>query len=284
MTTWTEDQIRRELRRFLRGRSEWPPYREFQRSGLKALRDQVTHTGGARRWAEELGVRYIDHRPGYARIWTEDRIRRELGGYLAGREQWPSRREFERDGRKALRDAINRTGGVDRWASEFALQRPDRRSGLWRGWTPEMIEQELSKLIGERGTWPSRREFQAAGLSSMLTSIYTHEGPEFWAEGHGRQAPAALAASPGGIVDGAAHSRRAESLLRRSRHVAGGARVHRGGAARALCGSQSQRRRGALGRGAWVAPRAKAFLTGPDIRSVSSQAAMKLAVDRAYWR
>jgi hypothetical protein len=129
-----------------------------------------------------MGVRYVDHRPGYAPIWTEERIRTDLGGYLARRTQWPSREEFERDGHTALRNAVNRTGGPERWASEFGLPRPDRRAGIRRSWTPEVIEDELRRLIGDGTTWPSKAEFQQAGLSSMLSAIYFYEGPEYWAE------------------------------------------------------------------------------------------------------
>jgi hypothetical protein len=178
---WTEDRIRRELRRFMAGRTEWPPYREFQRAGLKALRDNLTRQGGARRWAEEIGVSYVKHRPGYATVWTQERIREDLRAYLAGRKEWPSRERFERDGHTALRNAINRTGGPDRWATEFGLPRPNRLSGIRRGWTPELVEQQLRKLIGDGATWPSRREFDAAGLRPMLCSIYAHEGLEYWA-------------------------------------------------------------------------------------------------------
>jgi hypothetical protein len=180
-SAWTEYRIREELEVFLRGRDEWPSYREFQRAGLKSLRDHVTHEGGAERWAKELGVKYVEHRPGYAPIWTEERIRTDLRRYLAGRREWPSREQFERDGLKLLRDAVNRTGGPDRWAGEFALARPNRLSGTRRGWTPEIVEAKLRQLIGDGRDWPSRREFHAAGLGSMLTSIYLHEGPDYWA-------------------------------------------------------------------------------------------------------
>jgi len=129
-----------------------------------------------------MGVRYVERRPGYAPIWTEERIHSELQDYLNGREQWPSREEFERDGRKRLRDAVNRAGGPDRWAAEFALPRPNRLSGTRRGWTPEAVEAELTRLIGDRAQWPSRSQFRTAGLAGMLTSIYEHEGPEYWAE------------------------------------------------------------------------------------------------------
>jgi hypothetical protein len=180
-TGWSDNEISRELRRFLRGRKEWPSYREFQRAGLRTLRDQVSQQGGARYWAAEIGVRYVERRPGYAPIWTEDRIRRDLRRYLAGRNEWPSRRQFERDGKTALRNAVNRTGGPDRWAMDFGLPRTSRLSGIRRGWSPDAIEDALHELIGDGDVWPSRREFEKAGLYSMLTAIYRHEGPEYWA-------------------------------------------------------------------------------------------------------
>jgi hypothetical protein len=178
---WADDRIREQLRAFLAGRAEWPTYREFQRAGLRTLRDNITRRGGAQRWADELGVPYARHPPGYAPIWTEARIREDLSGYLAGRRVWPSRDEFERDGHTALRNAINRTGGPDRWAAEFGLKRDTRLSGIRRGWTPALIETELRRLIGDRTTWPSSPEFERAGLFSMLTAIYRHEGPAYWA-------------------------------------------------------------------------------------------------------
>lgn len=165
----------------MRGRPVWPTYRDFQRAGLKGLRDSITRQGGAKRWANEMGVRYVEHRPGYATVWTEERIRDDLREYLAGHEQWPSRQQFEGDGHTALRNAVNRTGGRDRWAAEFDLPLPNRHSGVRRGWTHDAIERELRKLIGRRTMWPSRQEFERAGLASMLTTIYRFEGPEYWA-------------------------------------------------------------------------------------------------------
>ncbi len=176
-----ERAIRVELRRFLVGRSEWPTYREFQRAGLKGLRDKITRVGGAERWASEMGVPYVRHPPGYEPVWTEQRIRRDLTDYLAGCEEWPPRDQFERDGLTALRNAVNRTGGADRWAAEFGLRRRDRLSGSGRGWTPETTEATLRELIGDSPVWPTSREFARAGLSSMLNSIYRHEGRAFWA-------------------------------------------------------------------------------------------------------
>jgi hypothetical protein len=135
----SDDEIRAILARFLQGQTHWPTYREFERAGLKVLRDRITHRGGARHWAQQLGVEYIAHRPGYAAVWTEDHIRELLRSYLARKDEWPSRQQFERDGQKPVRDAINRTGGAERWAAEFGLPRSTRLSGTRRGWTPALL-------------------------------------------------------------------------------------------------------------------------------------------------
>lgn len=156
-------------------------YRDFQRAGLKSVRDEVTRRGGARHWALRLGVQFVAHPPGRAPIWTEDRVREELRDYLADRGEWPSRQQFEHDGRKPLRDAINRTGGAARWAADFGLTRGNQLSGARRAWTPDVVEARLRELIGDGTGWPSRPEVQDAGMRSMLSSIYAHEGPAYWA-------------------------------------------------------------------------------------------------------
>ena len=179
---WSDERIRDELHRFLADRFEWPTYREFQRNGFRRLRDAVTHAGGAERWAQDLGVRFVRHPPGYAPVWTDERIYQDLQPYLNGRSVWPSREDFERDGLTAVRNAVNRTGGPDRWASEFGLPRQNRLSGIRRGWTTDLIEAELNELIGDSPMWPTRREFDQAGLAGLLSAIYAREGPDYWAK------------------------------------------------------------------------------------------------------
>jgi hypothetical protein len=132
------------LSEFLADAREWPSYRDFQRAGKKGLRDRVTHYGGARHWARKLGLAYPERSPGYAPIWTEARIRGELASFLDCRTSWPQRKEFERTGRRLLRDAVLRTGGPERWAAEFDLPRLDERSGSKRVWSEERIEWRAS--------------------------------------------------------------------------------------------------------------------------------------------
>ena len=179
-SNWSEERVAEELREFLAGRSEWPSYRDFQRQGKKALRDAVTRLGGAPLWAERLGVAYVERPPGYAPIWTDDRIRAGLSSFLEDREVWPSRLEFERAGLKLLRDAVGRTGGPPRWAVEFGLPRRDERRGSRRVWTDERIESELCDLLGASERWPSTRAFRDAGKEPLLAAIYARGGPVRW--------------------------------------------------------------------------------------------------------
>jgi hypothetical protein len=171
---WTIATIRAELERVLATDTEWPSYREFVRRGCKALRDAVTRHGGARRWARELGLSYVDRPPGYQPRWTEARVRHELEQFLAGRSAWPRRTEFEALGNKALRDALGRLGGVERWASEFGLPIADRRAGSRRAYTDEEIEHELRPLVERLGRWPTKGEFHEAGLGPLLAALYRY--------------------------------------------------------------------------------------------------------------
>ena len=177
---WTEKRVREELRDFLAGREEWPRYREFQLAGRKGLRDAVTRLGGARHWARELGLTYVERHPGYAPIWTDERIREDLAGFVKGHEFWPTRIEFEAAGLKTLRDAVGRTGGPPRWAAEFGLPRLDERRGSRRVWTDDRIEAELRGLIGSGDRWPEVSEFRGAGRTALLAAIYAHGGPDHW--------------------------------------------------------------------------------------------------------
>ncbi|HVW46765.1 MAG TPA: hypothetical protein VHA76_06920 [Solirubrobacterales bacterium] len=53
---WTEERIRADLGDFLDGRVIWPSRAEFEAAGRKTLRDAITRTGGAPRWAAEFGL------------------------------------------------------------------------------------------------------------------------------------------------------------------------------------------------------------------------------------
>jgi len=83
------------------------------------------------------------------RHWTKDRIRSELGHFCAGRQVWPSAREFKAAGHTDLYVAASRYGGVAFWAAELDLPRAARR---WE--TPSLPRLRLSlswAMIGALG-------------------------------------------------------------------------------------------------------------------------------------
>jgi hypothetical protein len=182
---WTDERIRRELQEFLQGATEWPSYRDFQRARRNKLRDEVTRAGGARLSAERLGLPYPERKPGYAPIWTEERVRADLAEFLRGWEHWPSRLEFEAAGRKPLRDAVRRLGGPERWAAEFRLPLLDLKFGSKRAWTEERIEAELRRVLDGRDTWPTRRELERVGRFGLATAVAQGGGTAYWASRFG---------------------------------------------------------------------------------------------------
>jgi hypothetical protein len=173
--------VRVELEAFLAGCDEWPRARDFAQAGRSVLRRMVGRYGGPRRWAADLGIDYVERRGRLPVAWTEQRVRRELAGFLHARSAWPPAGEFRSAGAGALWEAVNRTGGPDRWALEFGLPRTSRRAGSRRAWTDQRIERELRRFLAGRDEWPAVREFNDAGLAPLFTALYTYGGVELWA-------------------------------------------------------------------------------------------------------
>jgi hypothetical protein len=77
-------------------------------------------------------------------------------------ESWPSRRWLtERAGSERVL-AIWRSGGPGRWAAELGLPLRHLRG---QRWTAEMAADALEPLLAGRSAWPSRLQFERAGLS-----------------------------------------------------------------------------------------------------------------------
>ena len=170
----------RELRALVGTRSRWPALETFLDAGRFRLHEQVMLQGGERWWADQLGLRL---RKSCARrsSWDEERIRGTLSTYLADKTSWPTRRQFEADGMRGVRVAINRTGGIDRWIHEFALPRQHRHNGHTGYWTEQRIRTELTAFCDGRTVFPSRTEFKRAGLAGMFCALKKHNGPDWWA-------------------------------------------------------------------------------------------------------
>ena len=77
------------------------------------------------------------------------------------------------DGWMLLVTAIERTGGARRWADELGLPVRHRRG---QRWTPELIAAALEPLLVGRSAWPSRLQFERAGLSGLWFAIHHGDG------------------------------------------------------------------------------------------------------------
>jgi hypothetical protein len=63
------------------------------------------------------------------RQWTNDRIRTSLEAFCAGRDSWPSARDFKSAGHADLYVAASRYGGIAFWTKELGFARPGRTNG-----------------------------------------------------------------------------------------------------------------------------------------------------------
>lgn len=127
-----------------------------------------------------MGIEWVKRPPGHVPRWTPQRVAAELDPFLAGRDVWPSRDEFEAAGLNLLREAVNRLGGMQEWARKFGLRRPNNSAGSTRIWHDERIEREVGPLVKRLGRWPSKGEFRQAGLQSAQSAIYRYGGVQHW--------------------------------------------------------------------------------------------------------
>jgi hypothetical protein len=170
---WTDDLVRSELTAFVAGQTTWPRQWEFLAAGRADLVGAMAKTGGARRWARELG--FGDIPAGRKRYWTDARIEAELRAILAGRD-WPGIRGLKELSPRLHAVLFKDPRGVNYWVERLGLT-PRRRQ-----WDDERIRAELEPFLAGRRDWPLKREFAAVGKAPLLTAVYKHGGPARWAK------------------------------------------------------------------------------------------------------
>ena len=98
--------------------------------------------------------------------WTDAQIERELSSVIRKIGHWPTGRELRERGRTDLLGAIHRRGGLRVWARRLGYE-PNRGPGE-RYWTDKRIRETLRPFLKDRAvSFPTRREFEEAGLSSL---------------------------------------------------------------------------------------------------------------------
>jgi len=175
---WTEQRVARELEAWFERRAfeRWPSYRTFVEDGCRGLYDAARRTGGAERWAPELGVAPPDGRPG-TRLADAD-VRDVLLALLREHrpDRFPSDAWLAKHGPRGLVAAAERTGGGAGWARRFGIRGPQPAR-----WTDELIEIELRRVCAGALRWPTKDEFRRAGATGVLQAVYAGHGSRSWA-------------------------------------------------------------------------------------------------------
>jgi hypothetical protein len=202
---WTEGRVREQLAAFLEHRRHWPTDSEFNDAGERRLARAVRRTGGAKYWAREFGlVKTVSPRPpkvprasrakrapdsrkagassGAKRPWDDERIAAAISPLTKELGRWPTKSEFRRAGLGSALSAVYDHGGSALWQTRldvaplvFDGPLPDRTR-----WTERRVKSELSKFCKGRDTWPTQREFKAAGASALYHAASTRGGINLW--------------------------------------------------------------------------------------------------------
>ena len=121
--------------------------------------------------------------------WDDSTIEMELRRFLRNQHEWPSYADFVAGGRRGLRDAVTRRHGARYWARRLELQWIERPPGYPPRWTEECVNAELEAFLSGREVWPSRREFESAGLKPVRDAVTRLGGVERWAARFGLARP-----------------------------------------------------------------------------------------------
>jgi site-specific DNA recombinase len=122
---WAPSRIEKELRSWRGEANEWPTYAQFITEGRTRLHHQILAFGGVNYWARRLAWVL----PPRTTRWDEETIRDGLRPIVAGRKDWPSKREFEAVGLGGLRRAVILNGGIEHWAAVCVLALRPRSVG-----------------------------------------------------------------------------------------------------------------------------------------------------------
>jgi len=154
-------------------------------SKKKANKKKANKKKANKKKANKKKPRHLTQRPRRSNAEVEADIEKQLREFLAGREEWPSYREFVAAGRRPLREAVSKRRGTHYWAKRVGVRWVKRPPGYAARWTEERVRGELEQFLDGRDVWPPASEFQAAGLGLLREAVKRLGGVEVWAERFG---------------------------------------------------------------------------------------------------
>jgi len=114
------------------------------------------------------------------RLWSVERLRRELRTFTTSRASWPLFWEFHQAGRSDIHAQLKRRGGPAVWAPRLGLEvRQDRHD--FAPWDEARIRATLEVLLAGGRAFPTTSEFREMGLSALNRHLQRAGGAERWA-------------------------------------------------------------------------------------------------------
>jgi site-specific DNA recombinase len=179
-SVWSRERVENELRDYLRGRSKWPTYLDFDQDGKRQLRRALRWYDTPESWARTFGLDLTaSQRSRNGRSYEQ--LFAEMAEFSAGRSDWPRRAEFTATGRGQLYEEIVRQHMDTRLAADLRLKLSARK----RPWTDDKIKEALDGFLDGRDFWPSRKEFAAAGLRGLHATLQRRQVQDEWAARYG---------------------------------------------------------------------------------------------------
>lgn len=118
---WNDDAIAAALGELCAAPQRFPTDTQFRAAGLSGLYSALDERGELDVWAQRLGL--ARHHVGDPQRWDDQSIRHALHELCAGRDRFPTRREFRDAGLYGLYATLARRGALDTWAQQLQLPR-----------------------------------------------------------------------------------------------------------------------------------------------------------------
>jgi DNA invertase Pin-like site-specific DNA recombinase len=112
--------------------------------------------------------------------WSQGELLNALSPFLAGRDQWPSFRQFQAAGLGLLHMQVERHGGPRHIA--FVANLPFAPREKMQGYTEERVGTELRDYLADRSSWPTVKQFTADHRSKLRLAVGWYGGQERWAK------------------------------------------------------------------------------------------------------
>lgn len=180
-----QDEVFRELRDFVDGRPNLPTHAEFVAAGKKSLYARASRVGGIDHWRRVFQAESRDAGIAELRRRSEEMlsIAADLEAYIATRGgRFPRLSEMDRDGRRELREAVERTGGARFW--KLYLREMQQRRASADAYKLDQAVEDARGLLAKFGYLPTAAVLRDHGYDELARVFDFYGSPQAFVELH----------------------------------------------------------------------------------------------------